>query len=55
VGRNYSAKEVATEAGAKEVTFGFERIDDTELEGLPGPVALFRATLTESAVGSASA
>jgi adenylate cyclase len=36
------ASEAVVEA-ADEATFGFERIDDAELEGLPGPVALFRA------------
>jgi class 3 adenylate cyclase len=36
------ASEAVVEAVAG-ATFGFERIDDAELEGLPGPVALFRA------------
>jgi adenylate cyclase len=31
-----------------ETTFGFERIEDTEFEGLPGPIAIFRATRTDS-------
>jgi class 3 adenylate cyclase len=48
--------EAVVEATASaEATFGFERIEDTELEGLPGPVALFRATRTESPITSPSA
>ena len=40
--------EAVVEATASAAaTFGFERIEDTEFEGLPGPVALFRATRTE--------
>ena len=31
---------------AADGTFGFERIEDAELKGLPGPIALFRVTRT---------
>ena len=39
------ASEAAVET-AGNAAFGFERIDDAELKGLPGPVALFRVTRT---------
>jgi adenylate cyclase len=35
---------------ADNARFGFERLDQTELEGLPSPIALFRATRTSTAV-----
>jgi class 3 adenylate cyclase len=41
------ASEAVVEA-AGDATFGFERIEDAELKGLPGPVALFRVSRTES-------
>jgi adenylate cyclase len=47
--------EAVVEATAAAATFGFERIEDTEFEGLPGPVALFRATRTESSITPPSA
>jgi len=31
---------------AGDGAFGFERIEDVELKGLPGPIALFRVTRT---------
>ena len=34
---------------ARDAAFGFERIEDAELKGLPDPVALFRVTRTGSA------
>jgi adenylate cyclase len=37
------ASEAVVEA-AGDSSFGFERIEDAELKGLPGPVALFRVT-----------
>ena len=37
------ASEVVAEATG-DARFGFERIDDADLKGLPGPVALFRVT-----------
>jgi adenylate cyclase len=37
------ASEAVAEA-AGDAAFGFERIEDAELKGLPGPVALFRVT-----------
>jgi adenylate cyclase len=45
-GEVLASEEVAEAAG--EATFGFERIEDAELKGLPGPVALFRVTRTGS-------
>lgn len=41
------ASEAVAEA-AGDAAFGFERIEDVELKGLPGPVALFRVTRTRS-------
>jgi class 3 adenylate cyclase len=41
------ASEAVVEATG-EGTFGFERIEDAHLKGLPGPVALFRATRSGS-------
>jgi len=32
--------------GADDATFGFERIEDADLKGLPGPITLFRVTRT---------
>ncbi len=48
---------LASEAVADTVrdgAFGFERIEDAQLKGLPGPIALFRATRTGSAPNAAS-
>jgi adenylate cyclase len=39
------ASEAVVEA-SRDGRFGFERMQDTELKGLPGPVALFRVTRT---------
>jgi class 3 adenylate cyclase len=41
------ASEAVFEA-AGDATLGFERIDDADLKGLPGPVALFRVRRTGS-------
>ena len=54
-GEVLTTETVVEATAAAEATFGFERIEDTELEGLPGPVALFRATRTESPITSPSA
>jgi class 3 adenylate cyclase len=48
---------LATEAVAEATSFAdgsfrFERVDDADLKGLPGPVALFRVTRTGSAFES---
>jgi adenylate cyclase len=45
------ASEAVAEA-AGDVPFGFERIQDAELKGLPGPVALFHVTRRGSALDS---
>ncbi len=48
---------LASEAVAETVrdrAFEFERIEDAQLKGLPGPIALFRATRTGSAANAAS-
>jgi adenylate cyclase len=39
------ASEAVVEA-ADDATFGFERIEDADLKGLPGPITLFRVTRT---------
>jgi class 3 adenylate cyclase len=44
------ASEAVAEA-AGHAPFGFERIEDAELKGLPGPVTLFRVTRNGSALG----
>ena len=54
-GEVLTSEAVVEATASAEATFGFERIEDTELEGLPGPVALFRATRTESPITSPSA
>jgi adenylate cyclase len=47
------ASEAVAEA-AGDAPFGFERIEDAELKGLPGPIALFRVTRTGSAPNATS-
>jgi adenylate cyclase len=44
------ASEVVAEAAGE--SFGFERTDDADLKGLPGPVALFRVTRTGAVSGA---
>jgi adenylate cyclase len=46
-GEVLASRAVADVAG--DGTFGFERMQDAELKGLPGPIALFRVTRTEPA------
>ena len=46
-GEVLASQAVADAAGG--AAFGFERIEDAELKGLPGPIALFRVTRTGSA------
>jgi adenylate cyclase len=46
-GEVLASEAVADAAGG--ASFGFERIEDAELKGLPGPIALFRVTRTASA------
>jgi adenylate cyclase len=43
------ASETVTEATSGDAPFGFERIGDAELKGLPGTVPLFRVTRTLTA------
>jgi class 3 adenylate cyclase len=43
-GEVLASRAVADVAG--DGTFGFERMQDAELKGLPGPIALFRVTRT---------
>jgi class 3 adenylate cyclase len=38
------ASEAVVEATHPDATFGFERIEDAEIKGLPGPIPLFRVT-----------
>jgi class 3 adenylate cyclase len=47
------ASEMVAEA-AESAAFGFERVEDAELKGLPGPVALFRVTRTGSTTDAAT-
>jgi adenylate cyclase len=54
-GEVLTTEAVVEATGSAQTTFGFERIEDTELEGLPGPIALFRATRTDSPITSPSA
>lgn len=47
---------LATEAVVKaarpdQVTFGFERIDDAALKGLPGPIPLFHVSRADPCSG----
>jgi adenylate cyclase len=53
-GEVLTSEAVVEAARSAESTFGFERIADADLEGLPGPVALFRARRTDPTVGMAS-
>jgi class 3 adenylate cyclase len=53
-GEVLTSEAVVEAARSAESTFGFERIAGVELEGLPGPVALFRARRTDPAVGTSS-
>ena len=46
------ASDVVAEA-AGEAPFGFERIDDADLKGLPGPIPLYRVRRAGSASGAA--
>ena len=48
------ASEVVAEA-LGDAPFGFERVDDVDLKGVPTPVALFRATRAEVGRGDAQA
>src|SRR4029450_1457925 len=53
-GEVLTSEAVVERARSAESTSGSERIADAGLEGLPGPVALFRARRTDPTVGMAS-
>jgi adenylate cyclase len=53
-GEVLASEAVAEAALSGDAAFGFERVEDAELKGLAGPVALFRVTRTGSAPGPTS-
>jgi adenylate cyclase len=54
-GEVLTTEAVVEATGSAQKTFGFERIEDTELKGFPGPVAVFRVTRTDPPITSPSA